>query len=475
MAFEGNDDCDVHMPPKDLAGFDLGDGGVSEDRAPVLASPEYKSHRIGDADTVVERVDPVEFAKTKMEELYMYIQTLEQEKVALVGEADLWKEREAKQRASNVALSKRLEELERSVCEISEQKAALHKRVFADDVQPAIRDLDKEYITLLSNQIEALQMSLDETDRARQSAVFKIGELSVGETSASRNEWIAQFKHDYELLLQRSKLSLAQLSERHAVAMDVALRKQQLDHASALDKLRLAHEIQLAEWRHEEARRAKEVESAMEADRHSVRLEMKHHMQNAQIHQKIAIKGSALRADPQAADDAVVVRLALEALRGRRMDALKKLSVIRNAFWRQELHRRWSWWRHAAVHATRRRDEALRGLRRCVQRRAVHGMRGAFHTWRWAASAASQQGLHTAVMQQVLSGERILRWVVARWRRRVFVAFWTWRMRALAAPSSDSAQLRSEITKLHEELAKTKAETWRCKRQMLQQFKQSAM
>ncbi|EQC35943.1 hypothetical protein, variant [Saprolegnia diclina VS20] len=406
MAYEGDDDCDVHMPPKDFDLCDHEDPTVEE--TAVLGLSEYRPAE-------APRGDAAEHAKTKMEELYLYIQTIEREKEALGHDVAEWKERELKQRAGNVALTKRIEELERALVDTRQQKDVLCQRVF--DAQPAMRELDAGHIHVLQSQLEALQTSLDDAERARQSAVFKISELSMGGSpeKSTQDEWMKQFKHDHELLLQRAKLNMAQLQERHVIEMDVALRKLRLEHACAIEKLKLSHEMTLAEWRHDEAQRGKEIESAMEADRHSTRLEIKHHLQHAQIHHQVAIGTRGLLVDAPSPDDELVVRLALDGLRARRLDAVKKLCLIRHAFWRHHLLRRWYTWQHVAGTATYVRTAARRTLSRCVQRRSEEAARAAFQTWRFAASSASQQGLHTAVMQQVLSGERILRWVVARW------------------------------------------------------------
>ncbi|CAK4076091.1 unnamed protein product, partial [Aphanomyces euteiches] len=80
---------------------------------------------------------------------------------------------------------------------------------------------------------------------------------------------------------QRTRLLLNQQEERHTVALDVALSKLALDHAAAMNRLKLEHEARTAAWRHDEERRAKEIEAAMEADKRSVRLEMKHQIETA--------------------------------------------------------------------------------------------------------------------------------------------------------------------------------------------------
>ncbi|OQR81625.1 hypothetical protein THRCLA_11555 [Thraustotheca clavata] len=464
MAFIGDDDCDVHMPPKDLVSFDMRDEEALDEDTPVLTLSEY--HKLASSEYT-------KYAKSKIEELYQYVQTIEKEKETLELEIVRWKEREAKIRSTNVALAKRVNELQQSLTMVLQQREALQKQLFDDITRSAGKELENEHITMLQTQINVLQLTLDEAERARQAAVYKISELSIGGSNdmTTKEEWAAKFKHDYELLLQRSMLNLTQQQERHNVALDIALRKLKLEHAAKIEKLTLAHEIKLTEWRLDEARRGKEIESAMEADRYSARLEMKHHIQNAHIHQKIAITPQHQKSQ----DDSIVVRLSLDALRGRRMDALKKMCLIRNAFWRQALHQKWYHWQHVTFKATWRREEAQRQLYRCVLRRVMKTTAIAFQTWRSSVITSNQQGLHTTVMQQVLSGERILQWVLSRWRRRIFVAFWKWKSYNLIKPTNDSTQLKKEITKLHEELAKTKAETWRCKRQLLQQFKQSAM
>ncbi|KAF0720270.1 Aste57867_457 [Aphanomyces stellatus] len=335
-----------------------------------------------------------------------------------------------------------------------------------------VRGLEVAQVEMLENHMRDLHAQLDEVERARQHAVFKISEMSA--QPSTKAEWIDKLKHDFELLNQRSRLLLAQQEERHSVALELALRKLALEHGAAVERMALESKIRATEWRHEEARRAKEIEAAMEADKCSVRLEMKHSIETARIHQKVSILPAAASGPP--ADGDVIVRMQMEALRMRRMDALKKLCLVRSSYGRMRLKTAWNRWSVVGQMKKTTHLHAGRLLGILLSRWHQHVIRRRFHAWHVGTKVHMCQTIHSSVLNRILAVERISHLAKQHARMKQLRAFVKWRNDAMCGGSGrEATQLRNEITKLHDELAKTKAETWRCKRQMLQQFKQSAM
>ncbi|KAF0757079.1 hypothetical protein AaE_004385, partial [Aphanomyces astaci] len=360
---------------------------------------------------------------------------------------------------------------------------------------------ESKQVDLLHQHIRQLQETLDEVERGRQHAVFKISELAArvhgtADNHAVEAEWIQKAKHDFELLNQRTRLLLAQQEERHAAALDVAMRRLSLEHAAAMGKLRLDNDIRWTEWRHEESRRMKEVEAAMEADnsyvdvvgRSSVRLAMKHNIESTRIHQRVTVPSpsttthSASSSPPSSlgmttVDADTLVRMQLDALRTRRLDALKKLCLVRISIGRTRLYAAWMRWNvhGSSIHATKHlgAHSMATALTRCRQK----AIRRRFQGWCLNTRLYHWQSIHNSVLNQILAVQRLHHVVYLRMRTNVLRAFGRWRGdgRSAVGDGREMCQLRKEITMLHDELAKTKAETWRCKRQMLQQFKQSAM
>ncbi|RLO05450.1 hypothetical protein DYB28_005217, partial [Aphanomyces astaci] len=357
MASHVDDTCDAAMPPKDLTNLDEDESKTMHDASPSLA----------DASAVVE--EPVVGTDSTSEQVH----ALELEKEALGIELGRSHAREARLRATAADLTERLE------------------AATAATVRP--ENAESKQVDLLHQHIRQLQETLDEVERGRQHAVFKISELAArvhgtADNHAVEAEWIQKAKHDFELLNQRTRLLLAQQEERHAAALDVAMRRLSLEHAAAMGKLRLDNDIRWTEWRHEESRRMKEVEAAMEADKSSVRLAMKHNIESTRIHQRVTVPSpsttthSASSSPPSSlgmttVDADTLVRMQLDALRTRRLDALKKLCLVRISIGRTP-----------------------------------------FGRWRGDGRSAVGDG-------------------------------------------REMCQLRKEITMLHDELAKTKAETWR--------------
>ncbi|RHZ40820.1 hypothetical protein DYB31_001676 [Aphanomyces astaci] len=274
MASHVDDTCDAAMPPKDLTNLDEDESKTMHDASPSLA----------DASAVVE--EPVVGTDSTSEQVH----ALELEKEALGIELGRSHAREARLRATAADLTERLE------------------AATAATVRP--ENAESKQVDLLHQHIRQLQETLDEVERGRQHAVFKISELAArvhgtADNHAVEAEWIQKAKHDFELLNQRTRLLLAQQEERHAAALDVAMRRLSLEHAAAMGKLRLDNDIRWTEWRHEESRRMKEVEAAMEADKYVLERHICSSLSNT------------------------LVRMQLDALRTRRMDALKKLCLVR--------------------------------------------------------------------------------------------------------------------------------------------------
>ncbi|RHY59902.1 hypothetical protein DYB34_003132 [Aphanomyces astaci] len=452
MASHVDDTCDAAMPPKDLTNLDEDESKTMHDAAPSLA----------DASAVVE--EPVVGTDSTSEQVH----ALELEKEALGIELGRSHAREARLRATAADLTERLE------------------AATAATVRP--ENAESKQVDLLHQHIRQLQETLDEVERGRQHAVFKISELAArvhgtADNHAVEAEWIQKAKHDFELLNQRTRLLLAQQEERHAAALDVAMRRLALEHAAAMDKLRLDNDIRWTEWRHEESRRMKEVEAAMEADKSSVRLAMKHNIESTRIHQRVTVPSpsttthSASSSPPSSlgmttVDADTLVRMQLDALRTRRLDALKKLCLVRISIGRTRLYAAWMRWNvhGSSIHARKHlgAHSMATALTRCRQK----AIRRRFQGWCLNTRLYHWQSIHNSVLNQILAVQRLHHVVYLR-----MVSFGRWRGDGRSAVGDDRemCQLRKEVTMLHDELAKTKAETWRCKRQMLQQFKQSAI
>ncbi|RHY86662.1 hypothetical protein DYB37_009940 [Aphanomyces astaci] len=363
MASHVDDTCDAAMPPKDLTNLDEDESKTMHDAAPSLA----------DASAVVE--EPVVGTDSTSEQVH----ALELENEALGIELGRSHAREARLRATAADLTERLE------------------AVTAATVRP--ENAESKQVDLLHQHIRQLQETLDEVERGRQHAVFKISELAArvhgtADNHAVEAEWIQKTKHDFELLNQRTRLLLAQQEERHAAALDVAMRRLALEHAAAMDKLRLDNDIRWTEWRHEESRRMKEVEAAMEADKSSVRLAMKHNIESTRIHQRVTVPYT-------------LVRMQLDALRTRRMDALKKLCLVRISIGRTRLYAAWMRWNvHGSSIHTRKHLGAhsmATALARCRQQ----AIRRRFQGWCLNTRLYHWQSIHNSVLNQILAVQRL--------------------------------------------------------------------
>ncbi|GLE07534.1 hypothetical protein PINS_up018087 [Pythium insidiosum] len=363
-------------------------------------------------------------------ELCQYIHQLELERRDLTAQVQFLRDQDATHKLQLAASSKRIEKLD---------AALRHALDAADDDASSVRAQwdaaiarEREVAAQAVARAEALQRQLDETEHARQLAVFQLSELQtaraergtqrllssssssslssslVVDPTTGSNERMEKLKREVELLRQKLELRDAQANEKQKLAVELALRSAHLEHTAMLEKVRLECEIKLSEWRHDEAVRAKEIEAAMDEDRYSIRLEMRHGMQRAQIEQRVyylqaqaalASSSSSSLSSPQqeqqqqqedaasstpplGAMDEVLVRLQLELLRTRRFAALKKLLLIRQSP------------RRSRAASGRRSLEELRDARAVepVARGAAHAPRHAGISRRDACDARCSSG-----------------------------------------------------------------------------------
>jgi hypothetical protein len=258
------------------------------------------------------------------------------------------------------------------------------------EVVLALQASERERMASLVALLEEAQHRYEDAERARQSAIFRLSSLQASRADAASQsllppapksaatprgqgrsgsdaftdgsldvgERIEKYKRDMELLRQKLELTEEQAAERQKMAVSLALHEAQLDYSNVVEHMKLECERRLSEWRHDEAVRAKEKESAVDEDRYSVRLELKHALQRSQIDQRVAYlqshaeftTGSPSQRSPPESDfsigtlDEVLVRMQLEQVRTRRVEALKKALLIRHAKVQQaaqELFCRW--------------------------------------------------------------------------------------------------------------------------------------
>ncbi|KAG2526714.1 hypothetical protein BBO99_00001511 [Phytophthora kernoviae] len=315
-------------------------------------------------------------------QLCLYVQKLEKEKHELENEVQLLHDHDTSQATKLHATERRIEMLEATLKDAFNVSDTYKQE---KDVILALHASERERMASLVALLEEAQNRYEDAERARQSAIFKLSSLQAARADASINtllsptslisrtssastavdafrdgtldfgERIEKYKRDIELLRQRLELTKEQAAERQKMAVSLALHEAQLDYSNVVEHMKLECERRLNQWRHEEAVRAKETESAMDEDRYSVRLEMKHALQRAQIDQRVAYlqaqtnlmpshRGSGESDFSIGTLDEVLVRMQLEQLRTRRFEALKKALLIRSAKQNQaakELFCRW--------------------------------------------------------------------------------------------------------------------------------------
>ncbi|TYZ60602.1 hypothetical protein PybrP1_004665, partial [[Pythium] brassicae (nom. inval.)] len=352
---------------------------------------------------------------------------------------------------------------------------------------------------------------------------------SQDDMSLALGERIEKYRREMELLRQTLELKDEQAAEKQRVAVEAALRSAFLDHRSALENLKLEYELRLSEWRHEEALRSKETEAAMDEDRYSIRLETRHALQRAQIEQRVSYlqAQAALSTSSGYANhhhhgesdfsfgtlDEVLVRMQLEQLRMRRFDALRRVILIRQSKLEQMSKDLFCRWRIQTTNIRILKLNAVLHMHRIVSHLGLRKKRSYFNDWKGQArllSVHSYQNHALRCWNRMLAAERICHVLHQRVVKREAVLFSRWRlasvrMAASSTPSpastgdsmsarggtsgdgvSDTLQaaasgtetsgtadvqsLQDEIKKLHEQLAASKGEAWRYKRQLLKQF-----
>lgn len=307
-------------------------------------------------------------------ELCQYVQRLEAEKQDLMEQVRFLREQDASHKNQLTNAGHRIEILENAL-----QSATMGAESDRDTKALALvgQESERARVVSLAALLDEAQRRFEDTERARQHAVFKLSALQASmadnssrqfltqtaisppssvrrsleneEASSSLHERIESYKREIELLRQNLELKDEQTKEKQRIVVDLALKSASSEHATALERLRLDCELKLSEWRHEEALRARETEAAMESDRYSIRLEMKHALQRAQIDQRVSYLQaqaavaqqqqyqSQIRGDESESAfsfgtlDEVLVRMQMELLRTRRFEALKRLLLIRQS------------------------------------------------------------------------------------------------------------------------------------------------
>jgi hypothetical protein len=302
-------------------------------------------------------------------ELCQYVQSLELEKKQLQEHVHFLQEENATYKIQLGSTQKRMEILETSLKSYMDEKEEiiLKQQFFQSQLEA-----EKNENLVWLQKAQDLEKQLQDTERARQHAVFRLSEiqahqaiqnntklLSSGTTkfsnsnasstspaSISREEDDVSFRRrEIELLHQHAALEMEQNEEATKVQLEISLRKAQMEYHTRCEKMKLEYELKLNQWRHEEAMRAKEIEAKMEEDRYSIRLELKHGIQRAQIDQRVSFLQAQAAVDTQQQTltfeytnsmdhqnfnfDEMLVRLQLDQMRTRRLDAIKKILLIR--------------------------------------------------------------------------------------------------------------------------------------------------
>ncbi|KAJ0410102.1 hypothetical protein ATCC90586_001587 [Pythium insidiosum] len=439
------------------------------------ASPAPSSHDAHDA-VIAAAVNET----SGVAELCQYIHQLELERRDLQAQVQFLRDQDATHKLQLSASTKRIEKLD----------AALRHALDAADTQYETRTQwdaavakERGLAVQATERADALQRQLDETEKARQHAVFQLSELqtAMAEAGAQRmlsssfarprtyssssgssnsngssaavdpttgsNERIEKLKREVELLRQKLELRDAQANEKQKLAVELALRSAHLEHTAMLEKVRLECEIKLSEWRHDEAVRAKEIEAAMEEDRYSIRLEMRHGMQRAQIEQRVYyLQAQAALAQQQqqhetdagsteagatpfGAMDEVLVRMQLELLRTRRFAALKKLLLIRQSRVDRALRAAVARWKSFATLVRSCQLHAVLHMHRLVRHLETRRTLRALHEWKAATRLHQLQAMQSqtlACWNRLLAVERLSHVLRSRWATRLTQSLHRW-------------------------------------------------
>lgn len=376
--------------------------------------------------------------RSGMAEMCQYVQHLETEKRDLQDQVHFLREQDAKQRLELSATSSRIEMLQSSLQHsMAASEAHREEKDLALQNQATERDRILSVVALL----EEAQKKYEDTERARQHAVYKLSALqaSVAEENTQRilapldtttfgfssssqrgskssafiqqqvtqddmsleiGERIEKYKRELELLRQKLELKAEQSAEKQRLAVEMALRSAHLEHTSVLEKVKLECELRLSEWRHEETVRSKEIEGAMDEDRYSIRLEMKHALQRAQIEQRVSYlqAQAALSSSSNCSHhhhhrhgesdfsfgtlDEVLIRMQLEQLRTRRFEALKRMLLIRHSKLAQASKDLFCRWRIQTTNSRVLKLNAVLHMHRIVSHLGLRKKRSFFNDWK---------------------------------------------------------------------------------------------
>ncbi|GMF29644.1 unnamed protein product [Phytophthora lilii] len=455
--------------------------------------------------------------------LCLYIQRLEKQKQELEHEVQLLRDHDATQQIKIQAFERRVEMLDASLKDALSASDAFRQE---KDVVLALQASERERMASLVALLEEAQNRYEDAERARQSAIFKLSSLQASRADATSqsllppvprsippgrgnivpdvvvdgsmdfSERIEKYKRDIELLRQKLELTEEQAVERQKMAVSLALHEAQLDYSNVVEHMKLECERRLNEWRHEESVRAKEKESAMDEDRYSIRLEMKHALQRSQIDQRVAYlqaqaefstgtpspRGSVESDFSIGTLDEVLVRMQLEQVRTRRFEALKKTLLIRHAKLNQAAKELFCRWKIQALNTKILRLNAVLHMHRVMLHLESRKKLISFNKWR---AQMRQLQAHTFQAQALSCWNRMI--AVERISHRTASYFHRWRQQTCVSSNSagDASttdpskagldeeamqSLQQEIKKLHDQLASSKSEAWRYKRQLLKQF-----
>lgn len=402
-----------------------------------------------------------------MAEMCQYVQQLETEKRDLQDQVHLLREQDARQRLQLSAAAARIEMLQSS---LQHSMAASEAHREEKDCALQHQAIERDRITSLVALLEEAQTKYADTERARQHAVYKLSALqaSVAEESTQRiltplggndgslrssdapawrgsknivfvsrqvsqddmslevGERIEKYKREMELLRQKLELKDEQGVEKQRIAIETALRTASMEHHSTLENLKLECEIRLSEWRHEEALRSKETEAAMDEDRYSIRLEMRHALQRAQIEQRVSYlqaqaalstsSGYSHQHNHGESDfsfgtlDEVLVRMQLEQLRTRRFEALKRVLLIRQSKLEQMSKDLFCRWRIQTTNSRILKLNAVLHMHRIVSHLGLRKKRSFFNDWKAQTrllSVHSYQSHALSCWNRMLAAERI--------------------------------------------------------------------
>lgn len=374
-----------------------------------------------------------------MAEMCQYVQHLETEKRDLQDQVHFLREQDAKQRLQLSAAGSRIEMLQSSL-QHSMAASEAHREEKDSALQHQVTE--RERILSLVALLEEAQKRYEDTERARQHAVYKLSALqaSVAEENTQRilaplgaatttdaesssrrgsktsafiqqqvsqddmslavGERIEKYKRELELLRQKLELQTEQSNEKQRIAVEMALRSAHLEHTSMLEKVKLECELRLSESRHEETVRSKEIEGAMDEDRYSIRLEMKHALQRAQIEQRVSYlqAQAALSSSSNCSHhhhhhhgesdfsfgtlDEVLVRMQLEQLRTRRFEALKRVLLIRHSKLTQASKDLFCRWRIQTTNSRVLKLNAVLHMHRIVSHLGLRKKRSFFNDWK---------------------------------------------------------------------------------------------